>query len=89
MFRNYFKTAWRNIRKNKVYSTLNIVGLAAGMAVALLIGLWVNNEYQFDRFLPGYQQAYQIKRNYNSNGDTLTFATVSLKLAESLREGWA
>jgi len=39
MFRNYFKTAWRNIARTIGYSTLNVVGLASGMAVALLIGL--------------------------------------------------
>ncbi len=52
MFRNYFKTAWRNLVNNKVYSTLNIMGLAVGMAVAFLIGLWSYNEYTYDRFLP-------------------------------------
>ena len=85
MIKNYFKTAWRTIKNNKAYSAINIIGLAGGMAVALMIGLWVNNEYHFDKFLPNYQQAYSVKRNYNSNGDTLTFATVSLKLAETLR----
>lgn len=85
MFKNYLKTAWRNIARNKGYSALNIFGLATGMAVALLIGLWVHNEYSFDKFLPGYNQLYRVKRNYNSNGDTLTFATISLKLADALR----
>ena len=85
MIKNYFKTAWRNIKNNKIYSAINIGGLAAGMAVALLIGLWVYNEYSFDKFLPKHEQAYRVRRNYNSNGDTLTFATVSLKLAETLR----
>src|SRR5206468_720191 len=61
MFRNYLKMAWRNTLHNKVYSTLNIAGLAAGMAVALLIGLWAFNQYSYDRFLPNYQQAYAIK----------------------------
>jgi putative ABC transport system permease protein len=85
MFRNYFKTAWRNLLKNKVYSTLNIMGLAVGMAVALLIGLWTYNEYTYDRFLPNYQQLYHVKRNFNSNGQIITFGNVSLKLTEVLR----
>ncbi|HMH20401.1 MAG TPA: ABC transporter permease [Puia sp.] len=85
MFRNYFKTAWRNIIRSKGYSALNVFGLATGMAVALLIGLWVYNEYSYDRFLPGYRQAYQVRRNFNSNGDTLNFPTTSLKLADILR----
>jgi putative ABC transport system permease protein len=41
MIKNYFKIAWRNLVKNKVYTFINIGGLAVGMAVALLIGLWV------------------------------------------------
>jgi putative ABC transport system permease protein len=86
MFRNYFKTAWRNLKSNKIYSVINITGLAAGMAVALLIGLWVYNEYSYDKFLPDYQQVYRVRRNYNSNGDTLNFPTISLKLAETLRK---
>ena len=85
MFKNYFKTAWRNITRSKGYSALNIFGLATGMAVALLIGLWVHNEYSYDKFLPNYEQVYKVQRNYDSNGDTLTFATTSLRLAEALR----
>ena len=85
MFRNYFKTAWRNILRNKGYSALNIFGLAMGMAVALLVGLWVKYQYSYDRFLPDYNQLYQIARNFNSNGEQLTFTSTSLKLADKLR----
>ena len=85
MIKNYLTIAWRNIFNNKVYSALNIVGLAAGMAVALLIGLWVNYQYSFDRFLPDYGRLYQVNRRFNSNGDTLIFSSTSLKLAEALR----
>jgi ABC-type antimicrobial peptide transport system permease subunit len=85
MIKNYFKTAWRNIINSKAYSAINIFGLAAGMAVALLIGLWAYNEYSYDKFLPNYEQLYRVRRNFNSNGDTLTFPTMSLKLAETFR----
>jgi putative ABC transport system permease protein len=50
MLRNYFKIAWRNLLKNKAFSFLNISGLAIGMASALLILLWVQNEISYDRF---------------------------------------
>jgi len=85
MIKNYLKIAWRNILNNKVYSALNILGLASGMAVALLIALWVQYEYSFDKFIPNYGQLYQVRRNFNSNGDTLTFGSTSLKLADALR----
>src|ERR1700691_523147 len=85
MIKNYFKTAWRNILRSKGYSALNIAGLAIGMAVALLIGLWVYDQYNYDRFLPDYQRLYQVRRNFNSNGQILNFTSTSLKLADALR----
>jgi ABC-type antimicrobial peptide transport system permease subunit len=85
VFRNYFKTAWRNLIRTIGYSTLNVLGLATGMAVALLIGLWVYDQYSYDKFLPEYKSVYRVQRNFDSNGDTLTFQTTSLKLAEALR----
>ena len=87
MFRNYLKMAWRNTLHNKVYSTLNIAGLAAGMAVALLIGLWVANQYSYDRFLPGYQQVYQVEMNLTSqHNGTTTQTSIALPLTEVLRK---
>jgi len=86
MFRNYLKIAWRNMLKNKVYSTLNITGLASGMAVALLIGLWVKEQYSYDRFWPNYKQLYQVKLNFtNPTEGTHTQDAVNLPLADVLR----
>jgi putative ABC transport system permease protein len=87
MIKSFFKTAWRNLVNNKVYGALNIIGLGAGMAVALLIGLWVLNEYSYDRFLPGYEQVYQVQLNSTSDRDgTHTQPAVSLPLAATLRK---
>ncbi len=86
MFKNYFKTAWRHLARTFGYSILNILGLGTGMAVALLIGLWVYYQYSFDRFLPESQSIYRVQRNFNSNGDTLTFPTTSPRLAAALRD---
>ena len=85
MFKNYIRTAWRSIVRSKGYSALNIFGLAMGMAVALLIGLWVYNEYSYDKFLPDYQRSYLVRRNYYGNGDTVNYNGSSLKLADALR----
>ena len=86
MFRNYIKTAWRSIKGSKVYSAINILGLAAGMAVALLVGLWVVNEYSYDRWLPGYQHLYQVKMTYTNEGQKHTQDAVSLPIANTLRK---
>ena len=85
MLKNYLKTAWRNIVKTIGYSTLNVLGLSIGMSVALLIGLWVYYQHSYDKFLPDYQRLYRVQRNFDSNGDTLTFSSTSLKLADALR----
>ncbi|HTI93822.1 MAG TPA: ABC transporter permease [Puia sp.] len=85
MLKAYFKTAWRNILRSKVYSTLNILGLAAGMAVALLIGLWVHDQSSFDKFLPGYQQAYQVRFRYSDNGVIRTQPMMCIPLATALK----
>lgn len=85
MIKNYFLVAWRNLLNNKGYSAINIFGLAAGIAVAMVIALWVVHEYSYDRFMPDHERLYRVQRNFASNGDTLTFTTVSLKLADVLR----
>src|ERR1700742_5202383 len=86
MLKNYFLTAWRNLLKTKGYSALNISCLAIGMAVTLLIGLWVYDQYSYDKFLPDYERLYQVRRNFNSNGKILNFTTTSLKLANTLHD---
>ena len=50
MFKNYFKTAWRNLMRNKFYSFINIAGLTIGLTVGLLILLWVQDEFGYDSF---------------------------------------
>lgn len=62
MFRIYFRIAWRNIVKNKVSAIINIGGLAAGMAVAMLIGLWINDELSFDTYNKQYNVVSKIAR---------------------------
>jgi putative ABC transport system permease protein len=60
MIRNYFKTAWRSLWKNKGFSTLNIAGLAIGMAGALLIFAWIENELSYDQFHTNKSSLYKV-----------------------------
>jgi len=70
MIKNYIKIAWRNLLKNKGYSALNIGGLAVGMAVALLIGLWIYDELSFNKYHKNYDRIAKvmIKTNFNGQG---------------------
>ena len=68
MIRNYFKIAWRNLVKSKGYSAINIGGLAVGMAVAMLIGLWVYDELSFNKYHKNYDRIAQVMQHANFNG---------------------
>ncbi len=85
MITNYFRVGLRSITRNKLYSSLNILGLAVGMTVALVIGLWAYYQYSFDRFLPGYRDCYQVRYKVNIGGDIQTINASSLPLAATLR----
>lgn len=60
MLQNYFKIALRSLRKNSVYSFINITGLSIGIASAVLILLWVADEYSYDRFHKNYDSIYKL-----------------------------
>jgi len=63
MFENYFKTSFRNLARNKVYSFVNIAGLSLGLACAMLIMLYVKDEVSFDRFHKNVNNIYRIASN--------------------------
>jgi putative ABC transport system permease protein len=60
MFRNYLAAALRNLVRNRLYAAINIVGLAVGLCAALLIVLFVRDEYTYDRFFLGYRDVYLL-----------------------------
>ncbi|HET9744718.1 MAG TPA: ABC transporter permease [Chitinophagaceae bacterium] len=68
MIRNYFKIAWRNLVKSKGYSAINIGGLAVGMAVAMMLGLWVHDELTFNKYHKNYDRIAQVMQHANFNG---------------------
>src|SRR5687768_16026815 len=69
MLKNYLKTAWRNLVRSKGYSAINIGGLAAGMIVALAIGLWVYDELSFNKFYRNYDRIAQVWQHANFNNE--------------------
>lgn len=69
MFKNYFKTAFRNLLQNKIYSFITIAGLSIGLACAMLIILYVQDEVSYDRFHKNVSQIYRIdKQQTRENG---------------------
>ena len=66
MFKNYIKIAWRNLKKYKQFTLLNVIGLSAGIACTLLIYLWVHDEVSYDKFFDKTDQIYQVMENRGS-----------------------
>jgi len=89
MIRNYLKIAWRNLVKNRVHSAINIVGLSVGMAIAMLIGLWIWDELSFDKYHKNYDRVCQIMVTQTSNGETGTFESTVVPLSNELRTKYA
>jgi len=89
MVTNYFKIAWRNLIKNKLHSTINIIGLATGMAVALLAGLWIWDEISFDKYFRNHDRLAQVMVNQSNDGETYTGKTVSMPMGDALRSKYA
>jgi putative ABC transport system permease protein len=88
MFKNYFKTAWRNLLKNKAHSIINISGLSIGMAVAILIGLWIYDETSFDKNFKHYDRIAQVVQNVTNNGEVQTWISIPFPLAEEIRKNY-
>ncbi len=70
MFKNYFKIAWRNLLRSRIYSFINIAGLSLGLACAILIMLYVKDEVSYDKFHKNTPQLYRVNREIKRpNGD--------------------
>ena len=76
MLTNYLKIAWRNLMKNKVFSSINIVGLAVGMACCILIAAFVTDELSYDRYPAQANQMYRVELRLTENGGITTFSHV-------------
>jgi putative ABC transport system permease protein len=64
MFKNYFKIAWRNLMRNKIFSTIKILGLSIGLTVCMLIFLYTKDEISYDQFQENKAQLYRIIQNW-------------------------
>jgi len=88
MFKNYFKTAWRNIIKSKAHSFINIAGLSVGMAVAMLIALWIWDELSFNKYHENYDRIATVMQHETYNGSISTGDAVPLPLDATLRKDY-
>jgi len=84
MIRNFFKVAYRNLLRNKGFSAINIVGLAIGMASAILIMLWIQSELSYDQFHKNKDRIYEAWNRASFDGKKMCWNTTPKILARTL-----
>lgn len=87
MLQNYFKIAIRSLLKNKLFSFINIFGLALGMTCSLLIWLWVRDEVSFNSFYPGLKEIYFVRSGFEGNGQSGVGDATPSPWTEALEKG--
>jgi putative ABC transport system permease protein len=85
MLQNYFTIAWRNLLKGRAYSLINVIGLATGMAIALLIGLWIADELSFNHYYTNYKRIAQGMIIQTSPEESYTGDVVSMPMGQAFR----
>src|ERR1700744_2680912 len=88
MLKNYLIAAYRNLAKHRVQSIINILGLAVGMGVALLNGVWVGGNVTFDRNFPNYDRIGVIWQNTTGNGKGSTWNSTPWPMGDELRRNY-
>ena len=88
MLKNYVKVAFRNLKSNKAFSLVNITGLAVGMAGAILIILWVQNEYTFDSFHTNNKTLYKVWYRFVGKDDIGNLDVTSAPLGKALKQNF-
>ena len=86
MFKNYLKTAWRSLKKNKIYTFINIFGLSAGLACCLLISLYLNNELHYDAYQKNYKDLYQLGTIFTFQHKESAFASTPAPMGEAMKK---
>lgn len=89
MLYNYFKSAFRNIYKNKLQSFISVFGLTVGIGVSVIIALFVQDEFSYDNYHENADRIYRVANNWKSGDNTTPWARTSTPLAPALEEEYA
>ena len=89
MYKSYFKIGWRSLLRNRGYSLINISGLAIGMAVAMLIGLWIFDELSFNKSFKNYERIANVYHSLTFGADNFTDSGVPPLFAPELKNNFS
>lgn len=89
MLKNHIKVTWRNLKRNKGYTLINIGGLAIGIAVTFMIGLWIEDELSYNDYFTHHDHIAQVFQSQTFNGSTNSGPAIPRPLEMALRDGYA
>ncbi|WP_290567954.1 ABC transporter permease, partial [Leeuwenhoekiella sp. UBA6783] len=102
MLRNYIKIAWRNLKKDKFYNLISLLGLTIGLTIAIFIVIWIQSELSYNSFAGNHDQIYRVSSNIKSGGTVQTWGSSTgpvaayalsdipeVKHAVRLRQNWS
>src|SRR5665213_1200685 len=85
MIKNYFKIAWRNLKKNRLYAFVNIIGLTVGIVSCLLIGIYIKHELSYDRFNRNADRMARVTMAYSFGGPSQVTAYTGTKVGPQFK----
>jgi putative ABC transport system permease protein len=88
MIKNYFKIALRNLKKNKAFSFINILGLAVGLTCFMLISVFVFNELSYDKYPADAKNIYRVILSVTGNGDVAAYPLVDVAVGEGIKNAF-
>src|SRR5256885_5762050 len=88
MFKNYFKIAWRNIMKSKLFSFINILGLSVGLTCCMLITLYILNETSYDAYQKNGQNIYQLGTEFIGLGNFKKLPNTPAAMGEMMKQSF-
>jgi ABC-type antimicrobial peptide transport system permease subunit len=88
MYKSYFTSSLRSMKNNKMHASINIAGLSVGIAVAMIIGIWINDELSYEKHFDNYETTGRVLQNVTNNGEVQTWWSVPMPLSEELRKNY-
>lgn len=88
MIKNYFKTAWRNLLNNKVFSVINILGFAIGLTCFVFIAVFVYNELSYDKYPAEAKNIYRVQLSVIGNGDVAEYPSVDVAVGKGIQNAF-
>eukprot|EP01040_Poterioochromonas_malhamensis_P025710 gene25710-32133_t len=88
MIKSYIEIAWRNLKKNRLYTFVNVIGLTIGVVSCLLIGIYIKEEFSYDRFNKNADRIARVTMDYSNGGPSQKVAVTGTKVGPEFKRNF-